>query len=307
MLGIHGGLWLIMCTTLRETRHTTILRTRAKNALNSGETQGSARTSDDGSVHAKPAVLKHRGAKELFQVALSRPLRFLTTEAIVIFLCLYNGYLYGISFLLNGAFDIVYGEKGYGFNTIEVGLAFLGVFTGISLGTITNLWQESYYHRRIAKSTSENIPEARVQLSMVAAIVFPISLFGFAWTCFTSIHWIVSIIFTGLFGWSFYTLILMSYMYIEDSYKVFSASALAATGLSRNVAGAGFPLFGTQLYENEGNHWGSSILAFLSILLVPIPFILAFKGHSLRQRSPWARQHMDEPMGRGGREESDGA
>ena len=142
---------------------------------------------------------------------------------------------------------------------------------------------------------------------MVAAVVFPVSLFGFAWTCFTSIHWIVSIIFAALFGWSFYTLILMSYMYIEDSYKVFSASALVATGLSRNVAGAGFPLFGNQLYENECNQWGISILAFLSILLVPIPFILAFKGKNLRRRSPWARQHMDEPMGRGGREEFDGA
>ena len=188
MLGIHGGLWIIMCATVRETRHTTILRVRAKKELKTRNVQNTPMTTDEEPSPNKPSILAHYSAKELFQVALTRPLRFLTTEAIVIFLCLYNGYLYGLSFLLNGAFDIVYGEKGYGFNTIEVGLAFLGVFIGISLGPFTNLWQESYYHRRIARANGKNIPEARVQLSMSAAIVLPISLFGFAWTCYTSIH-----------------------------------------------------------------------------------------------------------------------
>jgi hypothetical protein len=62
----------------------------------------------------------------------------------------------------------------------------------------------------------------------------------------------VPILATSLFGYSFYTLILMTYLYVEDSYMVFSASALAGVGLIRNLAGAGFPLFGSQMFENEG-------------------------------------------------------
>ena len=64
------------------------------------------------------------------------------------------------------------------------------------------------------------MPEARVEISKVAAVIFPISLFWFAWTTYVSVHWIVPILASALWGWSFYTLILMTYMVTEDSYKV---------------------------------------------------------------------------------------
>ena len=76
--------------------------------------------------------------------------------------------------------------------------------------------------------------------------------------------------------------------------QVFSASALAGLGLVRNIAGAGFPLFGQQMFSHLGNQWAASLLAFLAVLLVPIPFILEKYGRALRLRSPWAKQHMDD-------------
>ena len=82
-------------------------------------------------------------------------------------------------------------------------------------------------------------------------------------------------------------------MYTEDSYNVYSASALAGLGLVRNLFGAGFPLFSEQLFAAEGYQWGGSILAFLAIALTPIPFILIRYGPRLRQKSPWAKGHME--------------
>jgi hypothetical protein len=55
-----------------------------------------------------------------------------------------------------------------------------------------------------------------------------------------------------------------------------------------------FPLFGTQMYENIGYRWASSLLGFLSLVLMPIPFVLQNWGRSLRKRSPWATEHMDD-------------
>ena len=69
---------------------------------------------------------------------------------------------------------------------------------------------------------------------------------------------------------------------------------MAGIGLIRNIAGAGFPLFATAFYVNVGHEWASSILGFLALLLVPIPFILSKYGRALRLRSPWAKQHMDD-------------
>ena len=48
------------------------------------------------------------------------------------------------------------------------------------------------------------------------------------------------------------------------------------------------------MFKHEGYQWAGSILAFLALLLIPIPFILDRYGRALRLRSPWARQHMDD-------------
>ena len=162
LLGICGGLWVLLVLILKETRHTTILRNRVLSKIKSSGKQGL------NPPEAK--LLEHRSARDLFNIALTRPLRFLFTEGIVAFCALFNGYLYGLSFLFNEAFSLVFGPKGHGFNTIGVGLAFLGIMVGITLGPPTNLWQERYYQRRIGGKPNVNIPEARVQLGQVAAI-----------------------------------------------------------------------------------------------------------------------------------------
>jgi hypothetical protein len=82
-----------------------------------------------------------------------------------------------------------------------------------------------------------------------------------------------------------------------DTQQVFSASALAGIGLIRNIAGAAFPLFGRPLFQTLGYQWGASLLAFLSIALIPIPFVLARYGPTIRKKSPWASQHMYNPDG----------
>ena len=42
----------------------------------------------------------------------------------------------------------------------------------------------------------------------------------------------------------------------------------------RSAFGAGFPLFATGMYKNLGVDWASSLLGFLSIAFIPIPFAL---------------------------------
>ncbi|KAH0345603.1 MFS multidrug transporter-like protein, partial [Aureobasidium melanogenum] len=286
LLGICGGAWIIVSVTLLlcgETRHSVLLLRHMK-----AERRRTGR--DDLDV---PEEMKRRGIRQLFKIALTRPFRFLFSEAIVIFAALYNGYLYGLSFLFNGAFSVIFGPSGKGFETYQVGLTFLGICVGISLGPLTNLWQERYYQRRIQRAGGKNIPEARVQLGQVAAVTFPISLFIFAFTSYVWLSWVGPVIASGLWGWSFYILILMTYTYIEDSYGQYSASALAAVGLARNAAGAGFPLFGRQMFVNEGYQYAGLILACLALVLMPIPFILGRYGLKLRQKSPWASEIME--------------
>ena len=101
--------------------------------------------------------------------------------------------------------------------------------------------------------------------------------------------WIVPIVASAFFGAGIYIIILGILNYVVDSYQTYSASALAGVILVRNLVGAGFPLFGQQMYEKLGYEWASTLLAFLAILYIPIPFIFFYKGETIRLRSPWAR------------------
>jgi hypothetical protein len=60
--------------------------------------------------------------------------------------------------------------------------------------------------------------------------------------------------------------------------------ALAANGTIRYILGATFPLFTVQMYQKLGVHWAGSVFAFLSLFLLPIPWILFKYGPHLRQR-----------------------
>ncbi|KAI8934783.1 hypothetical protein NX059_008470 [Plenodomus lindquistii] len=287
MLFICLAFWIVMVVALYalgETRHSVILLRRAR-ALRK------ATGNEDLEV---PDEIKQRGPAQLFRTALARPFRFLSGEAIVQFGALYNGFLYGLSFLFNGAFHMIFGPQGYGFDTIGVGISFLGIVVGISLGLLTNILQERHYQREVAKAGGRDVPEARVYFAKYAAVVLPVSLLVFAFTATPSIHPVFPVMASLFWGWSFYTLILMTLTYTEDAYKTYSASALAGIGLVRNLAGAGFPLVGRSLFVNVGTRNASLVLMAIAVCLVPIPFVLEKRGVSLRKRSPWAAAHEEE-------------
>ncbi|ODQ54936.1 MFS multidrug transporter-like protein [Saitoella complicata NRRL Y-17804] len=298
LLGITGGFYIFMCCLLRETRHSIILQRRANRERKEREEI----TEELNPNVDVPDEDKREDVEELLSQSLVRPFRFLTTEAIVVFTAAYNGFVYGLSYLFTDAFPLVFGEGGHGFGTVGQGLSFVGIIIGVSIGVLTNLYQERYYQRRIrsrspsGRTTISNIPEARVYLSRYACLAQPLALFWFAWTSYKTVHWIVPMLASVVWGWSYYVVILFTYTYVEDTYKEYSASALAGLAFVSDMFGAGFPLFGTQMYNKLGYEWATSLIAFLSCLMIPTPFLLFYKGHRLRERSPWANEHMGDKI-----------
>lgn len=77
--------------------------------------------------------------------------------------------------------------------------------------------------------------------------------------------------------------------YLSDAYPEYAASVLAGNDLFRSSFGAGFPLFARQMYTKLGIGGASSLLGGLSVLFIPIPFVLYRYGRQIRMRSPRAR------------------
>ena len=65
------------------------------------------------------------------------------------------------------------------------------------------------------------------------------------------------------------------------------ASALGANGLLRYAGGGSFPLFTVQMYEGMGIGWATSLLGFISLALLPVPYIFFKWGSQIRSKSTY--------------------
>ena len=71
-------------------------------------------------------------------------------------------------------------------------------------------------------------------------------------------------------------------LYLVDTYARYSASAIAATKVLQSVTGAVLPLAGPALYNRLGLGWGNSVLGFIALAFLPVPFLFYRYGERIR-------------------------
>ncbi|KAH8651118.1 putative MFS transporter [Xylariales sp. PMI_506] len=232
---------------------------------------------------------KNQGKKtpaEVFKRALIRPWVFLFREPIVLVASIYTAIIYGTVYLFMGAMPIVY-EEDRGWSEGIGGLAFMGIAVGIIIGVAYAVYdnEKRYMKLLIFKMATA---ESRLPPATIGAVALPLGMFAFAWTNFPSIHWSVGIILSAPFGIGCVLVLLPIINYLIDSYTIYAASVLAALAIFRSVVGAVFPLFTTQMYENLGIHWATSVPAFLTLACMPFPFVMYRYGETLRMKCKYA-------------------
>lgn len=73
--------------------------------------------------------------------------------------------------------------------------------------------------------------------------------------------------------------------YLVDAFGVFAASAVAASTVLRSLGGAVLPLAGGKMFETLGLGWGSSLLAFIALAMIPVPVVLYRYGERVREKN----------------------
>lgn len=73
--------------------------------------------------------------------------------------------------------------------------------------------------------------------------------------------------------------------YLVDAYTVYSASAVAASTVLRSLFGALLPLAGPAMYSSLGVGWGTSVLGFIAVAMIPVPFVFIFYGERIRNNN----------------------
>jgi MFS family permease len=230
-----------------------------------------------------PATLFSR-----LKVSMTRPFLMLT-EPIILVMTLYLTVLYIVLFTFLVGWPYIF-ESTYSLGQGLANILFIAMF----LGTETNFVLVPIIYRmtinRIRQSKDQRFnPETRLWYGMFgASISIPVSLFWMGWTNYASISVWSDIFAVALFGFGVNGIFTCVYMYVIDSYQVYSASALTFVALVRYLAAGGMTVAGIPFYKNMGTHYTLTILACLAVLLAPVPYLLYFYGHKIRVKSRYA-------------------
>ncbi|PWY84823.1 MFS general substrate transporter [Aspergillus heteromorphus CBS 117.55] len=283
LMWLSGFTLVVLTIFLPETSSTNILYRRARRLR---------RLTHRHNLRSEPEIeIAGLTARELAMITLVRPFTLNFLEPMVFLLNLYIALIYGLLYVWFESFAIVFGEI-YHFNLGQIGLAYIGILTGVII-TIPPYywWMHRYLEPKFDPVTGALPPEARLPPAIIGGLFIPVCLFWFGWSARPDIHWIMPIVGSGFFAVGAFLLFNPVLNYLSDAYPVYAASVLAGNDLFRSSFGAGFPLFATAMYRNLGVDWASSTLAFLAVAFVPIPVVLMKYGETLRKKhSRFARK-----------------
>ncbi|PYI28593.1 MFS general substrate transporter [Aspergillus indologenus CBS 114.80] len=220
--------------------------------------------------------------------SLYRPFMLLFLEPMCLNLCLLSAIALGIQYLFFGSFKIIFGTV-YSWGLWQSGLAFAGITAGMVAAVVADPWCRRLYLRmNILQQIDETDPERRLPPAVIGAPLLTVGLFWFAWTALPSVHWAIPIIGSSLFGAGMILVYAGVFTFLVDAYPVYAASALGANSFTRSTFAAAFPLFGYPMYHTLGNQWATSLLAFLSLVMAPFPYIFFRYGKRIRRKSRFA-------------------
>lgn len=221
--------------------------------------------------------------RQLFLRAITRPTKLLILSPIVLLLSLLCAFVFGLLFILFTTFPTVF-EKQYHFSASVSGLAYLGIgiAMAISLGVYATVSD------KLQKALGDSPkPEERLKPIMWVLPTVPIGIFWYGWAAEKQTHWIVPILGTAVFGFGFLWVMMPTQLYLVDAFGAeAAASALAANVILRLLAAAFIPLVGPSLYASLGLGWGNSVLGFIGVVFLPVPFFFYRYGGWLRERFP---------------------
>ncbi|KAK6501438.1 hypothetical protein TWF481_009276 [Arthrobotrys musiformis] len=230
-----------------------------------------------------------RKFSKILRKALVRPFILLGTQPIVQFMAAYMAFLYGMLYLVLSTFPGLWEGK-YQQSVGMGGLNYISLGLGFFLGTqICAPINDRIYVKLSRRNNNVGLPEFRVPLMPIGAVLVPVGLFIYGWTAQSVTHWIWPNIGACIFAGGSIMGFQSIQSYIIDCYTRYAASAIASVTVLRSLAGFAFPLFAPTMYEKLDYGWGNTTLALIGIVIGwPGPFILWKWGAKLRGKSQFA-------------------
>jgi MFS family permease len=215
--------------------------------------------------------------------SLKRPFLILS-QPIVLVMSAYQALLFGTMYSIYTEMESIF-SKGYGFSTEEVGLLYLGSGLGFVTAILILVPYIDVVHKALGKRHGiDPVPEFRLPLANIGALLVPTCLFIFFWTVQYKIHWVVPIMATYFYGLGQVMILNCTQNYFIDAFEQYAASAIAAATLLRMVVGGCAPLVSAVIFKKLGLGVGGSIYGGLALALSPAPLLFYKYGGAIREK-----------------------
>lgn len=268
------------------------------------ERRAAALRKETGNPDLKSKLAPTITPRQHFIRSIVRPTKMLFLSPTILIFSIYMAIVYGYMYLLFTTLTLVF-ESVYHFSQGAIGLTFLGIGVGSLVGlAIFGTMSDRLMKRLTAKNGGETKPEYRLPPLIPASVFIPVGLFWYGWSAEKHLHWIMPIIGTGFVGLGMIAMFMSVQTYFVDCFTVYAASAIAANTVLRSLAGAFLPLAGPKMYAALGyvvffppprwpprTHsltnlnrlgWGNSLLGFIGVAMIPVPFFFYLKGEWIR-------------------------
>lgn len=225
-------------------------------------------------IHAKHEKLEmHLSA--IFHNFLIIPLKMLALDPIILCMCIFGSFVYGLLYLFLTAYPMIF-QQIYGMNPAVGGLPYIAIFVGQNLAGLAMYPQQPSLGRKIAANSGKLVSEWLLLTAIPGSAAFSAGLFWLGWTGYRRvIHWIVPTLSGLLTGFGLITMFLPSIQYVVQSRLKRAASATAAHTFLRSLAGSGFPLFATYMVRA----YPFAIIWRLMLILLHSSMRSAWNGH----------------------------
>lgn len=247
------------------------------------------RKNNSNKPYVAPLELETGDWRDLATRVLTRPVKMFFTENMVMFTCLYCALVYAIFYLYFDAYPIIF-QQMYGLSVQMSSLTFLAIAAGSLFSLLIFLIYDVYLERAQKRGElwTKRYEARRLPLAFIGGPLISISIFWLSWTSFPHISPIIPALSGILYGIGFVLIFMSLLNYLTDAYEIYAASALAATSTTRSIVGAILPLSAGKMYDTLGIQWATSLLGFLSVLCIGIPYGFWVWGEKLRSGSKFA-------------------
>lgn len=255
--------------------------------------------------------------KTLMHKYLTKPVRIIIQEPILMLLTAYLTLVYGILYLSYQAIPFSFQRRGWSAAVSE--LPFIAMVLGIfaAWGSFS-LFTLTWYKKRWSVTRSL-APEYRLPPMILGSVILPPALWWFGWSQHT--HWASQVIAAFFVGYGLLLIFDTGIVYLVDVYLQNSNSAMSefppfpillllSSFLSspsivgicvsradtlpgihvvcRSIISCSFPLWASPMYSALDTDWASTVLGFACLVMVAIPLTFWKYGAKIRSWSKFS-------------------